>query len=194
MSELVGPVEPASAARRAEARLVVRASRGDADAFTTLVRGYDRPLRALAYRLLEDEGAMDDALQDAYVKAYVGLPAFAGASTFGTWLYRIVYNTCLDELRRRGRRPVLVSAEPPEEPAAGPDPLAAIEHAADLSRALGGLGPELRAAVLLVDAEGLTYDEAAAVLGIPAGTVASRLNRARALLRPALRGEGGDPR
>jgi len=188
LSETASSFEPASASRRAEARLVARASRGDADAFAALVKGYDRPLRALAYRLLEDEGAMDDALQDAYVKAYVNLPNFAGASSFGTWLYRVVYNTCLDELRRRGRRPTLMTAEPPDEAATG-DPLAAAEHAADLSRALAGLDPELRAAVLLVDAEGLRYEEAAEVLGIPAGTVASRLNRARALLRPALLGE-----
>ena len=98
-------LEPAAA--RAEARLVARAASGDADAFARLLAGYDRPLRALAYRLLEDETAMDDALQEAYLKAYLALPDFGRTSRFGTWLYRITYNTCLDELRRRGRRPTI---------------------------------------------------------------------------------------
>ena len=167
--------------------MVARAARGDPDAFATLIKGYDRPLRTLAYRLLEDEGTMDDALQDAYVKAYVALPDFAGASSFGTWLYRIVYNVCLDELRRRGRRPTIGLAEAPEPSEPGADVTEAVIDATDLARALAGLPADMRAAVMLVDAEGLSYDEASEVLGVPAGTLASRLNRARALLRPALR-------
>lgn len=155
-----------------------------------LIRPYDRQLRALAYRLLDDRAAMDDALQDAYVKAFLSLRDFAGTAAFGTWLYRIVYNTCLDELRRRGREPMLADDDRLERVEDVRDDFGEVETATDLGRALAVLPPELRAAVLLIDADGLSYDEASSVLGVPIGTVASRVNRARARLRPALANGG----
>src|SRR3954447_22883970 len=81
-------------------RVVDRARRGDDRAFAHIVRHYDDGLRALAYRLLGDRTRMDDALQEAYVHAYRALPRFRGDSSLGTWLYRIAYNACLDELKR----------------------------------------------------------------------------------------------
>jgi RNA polymerase sigma-70 factor (ECF subfamily) len=129
---------------------------------------------------------MDDALQDAYVKAYRGLGRFKRDSSVGTWLYRIVYNACLDELRRGRRVLPLVAVEPAERVALGPGPDDIAGWRSDLATALAALPPEQRAAVLLVDADGFDYAGAAAVLGVPAGTVASRLNRARVALRQAL--------
>jgi RNA polymerase sigma-70 factor (ECF subfamily) len=164
-----------------EPMLLRHARRGDAQAFTALVRRHDDALRALAFRLLGDRAAMDDALQEAYVRAYRSLGTFEGRSGFGTWLYRIVYRTCVDELRRRGRDE-LASLEL----AATPDASSSVAARVDLAAALAALPPELRASVLLVDAQGFSYDEAAEILGIPAGTVASRLNRARAALRETL--------
>jgi len=76
---------------------------GDRDAFGSLIRQHDLSMRRLAFGLVGDRGGMDDALQEAYLRAYRGLPSFHGDSAFGTWLYRIVYRTCLDELRRRVR-------------------------------------------------------------------------------------------
>jgi RNA polymerase sigma-70 factor (ECF subfamily) len=158
--------------------------RPDSRAFTELVREHDQGLRALAYRLLEDRDLMDDALQEAYVKAYRALPAFRGESSLGTWLYRIAYNACLDELRRSR---TVVPLERVED---RPDPAPALpERTATgdlLTRALSTLSHEDRAAVLLVDAQGFDYESAGEVLGVPAGTVASRLNRARAQLRRVL--------
>jgi RNA polymerase sigma-70 factor (ECF subfamily) len=162
--------------------LLRRARRGDAEAFTALVRRHDDTLRALAFRLLGDRAAMDDALQEAYVRAYRSLGSFEGRSGFGTWMYRIAYRTCIDELRRRGRDDLA----PLDSDAASPDQSSAVATRLDLAGALAALAPELRAGVLLVDAQGFSYDEAAEILGIPAGTVASRLNRARAALREAL--------
>jgi RNA polymerase sigma-70 factor (ECF subfamily) len=170
--------------------LVERARRGDAEAFATLVRRHDTELRALAFRLLGDRAAMDDALQEAYVRAYRALDGFDGRAAFGTWLYRIAYRTCVDELRRRGR----VDWDTLEEEAAAHgarDPMTGVAARLDLAAALDALPFDLRASVLLVDAQGLSYDEAAAVLEVPAGTMASRLNRARAALRAAL-ADGGD--
>lgn len=179
----------------ADRRLLQRAQAGDPSAFERLIEPHDRPLRRLAYRLLGDRGVMDDALQEAYVKAYRSLPSFAGDAAFGTWLYRIVVNACNDELRRGARRRGETALEEAREVAAGaPGPERAAAAQLDLAAALDGIAPDLRAVVLLVDAEGMSYDEAGAALDLPAGTVASRLNRARAALRPALAGYGEVPR
>lgn len=165
-----------------------RARRGDQEAFAALIQHYDPGLRALAYRLLGDRDRMDDALQEAYVKAFTALPRFRGESKIGTWLYRIAYNVCLDELERARR--IVPLDEAGERPSSSRDPGDEVAGRSDLARALAGLPPEERAAVLLVDAQGFSYDEAGRVLAVPAGTIASRLNRARAALRKAL---GADP-
>jgi RNA polymerase sigma-70 factor, ECF subfamily len=163
--------------------LLARARRGDAVAFGQLLRAHGESHRRLAFRLLGDRGLMDDALQEAYVSAFRALPRFRARSSFGTWLYRIVYNACLDELRRvQARREVPLDDS---SLAAGET----TDERLDLAAALAALPVELRAVVLLVDAEGLSYEETAEVIGIAPGTVGSRLNRARAELRVALKGE-----
>jgi RNA polymerase sigma-70 factor (ECF subfamily) len=170
------------------ADVVDRARRGDQEAFAALLRHYDPGLRALAYRLLGDRDLMDDALQEAYVKAFRALPRFRGQARFGTWLYRIVYNACLDELKRPSRRQDLPYQDVGESPAPWADPGDVVARRGDLAGALARLAPEERAAVLLVDAQGFDYREAARILDVPEGTVASRLSRARASLRAALGG------
>jgi RNA polymerase sigma-70 factor (ECF subfamily) len=171
-----------------------RAKAGDRQAFTEVVRHYDHRLRALAYRLLGDRAAMDDALQEAYVKAFRTLSAFREEAGLGTWLYQITYRACVDHQRRESRHQ---SDTPgwsrPDDAAPTADPAATAASRTDLQRALAALPVEQRAAVLLVDAEGLDYDAAASVLGVAPGTVASRLSRARAALRAAL-AEGGETR
>jgi RNA polymerase sigma-70 factor (ECF subfamily) len=154
----------------------------DAEAFVELVERHDLSHRRLAFRLLGDRGRMDDVLQEAYVRAFRALPRFRGESSLETWLYRIVYNACVDDLRRRHDHETLEEWD--ERLAALTEP----EERLDLAAALASLPPELRAAVLLVDAEGLSYAEAAVILGVPAGTVASRLNRARSHLQAVLKG------
>jgi RNA polymerase sigma-70 factor, ECF subfamily len=160
------------------------ARRGDPSAFVDLIRGFDDGFRRLAYRLLGGRHELDDVLQDAYAKAFAALPRFRGDSTLQTWLYRIVYNTCLDQLKRQ--RPETMALEP-ELDAAAADPAELVTTRSALADALAALAPVERAAVLLVDADGLSYDDAAAILGVPAGTIASRLSRARASLRRSLR-------
>jgi RNA polymerase sigma-70 factor (ECF subfamily) len=161
-----------------------RARRGDQRAFAALVRHYDPGLRRLAYRLLGDRDRMDDALQEAYVRAFRALPRFRGDSTAGTWLYRIATNACLDELRRA--RDVIPLDAVRDRPSRAPGPADELTGRERLEGALARLAPGDRAAVLLVDAQGFDYREAAGILGVPEGTVASRLNRARASLRRAL--------
>ncbi len=165
-------------------RILARARRGDERAFAAVVRHYDAGLRALAYRLLCNRELMDDALQEAYVNAYRALPRFRGESSVRTWLYRIAYNACLDELRRT--RQVVDIDSLRERPDRRPGPADTVPLRHRLTDALGTLPPEDRAAVFLVDAAGFEYRRAAVVLGVPEGTIASRLNRARAVLRRAL--------
>jgi RNA polymerase sigma-70 factor, ECF subfamily len=162
----------------------------DPDAFIAMIRQYDRPLRSLVFRLMGGRDAMDDVLQDVYLRAYRALPTFRGDATAGTWLYRIAYNVCIDELRRRQRRPGIGLDEVAEEPdpAIDPSDLAALRG--DVAEALAQLPVDQRAAVLLVDAHGFDYVRAGEILGVPSGTVGSRVSRARVTLRLAL---GGRP-
>ncbi len=168
------------------AAVVSAACQGDHGAFTRLVGVYDERLRVLAYGLLGTRQAMDDVLQDAYLSAYRSLRRFRGEADIGTWLHRIVYNQCLQHLRRR--RPA--DLEPEETlaryPARGLDVDDEVALRDQLRRALAQLSPTHRAAVLLVHHEGLSYADAAEVLGVPVGTVASRVAAARSTLAAAL--------
>jgi RNA polymerase sigma-70 factor, ECF subfamily len=164
---------------------VARARAGDAEAFAALIERHDRSLRALAFRLLADRDRMDDVLQDAYVKAFRSLPRFRGEASVATWLYRVVYNACLDELRR-GRANRIAGLDVAALAAAERDPAEDAGTRGALAEALASLPPEQRAAVLLVDGEGFDYRAAAEVLSVQVGTLASRLSRARAALRRAL--------
>lgn len=154
----------------------------DAEGFLSVVREFDLQHRRLAFRLLGDRQRMDDVLQEAYARAFRALPGFRGGASLATWLYRIVYNACLDDLRRSGARKEVSLDEWREASARSQQ----VEERLDLEAALAALPVELRAVVLLVDADELSYDETAEILGIPPGTVASRLSRARDTLRGAL--------
>ena len=186
----VGPAgDDESVRHELDAGVLRRAKGGDRDAFVQLMDHYDRRLRSLAYRLLDDREATIEAMQDVYAKAFGGLPRFEGRSSAGTWLYRITYTTCLDHLERRKRRPVLYAD--PEPPSLGlvRDPADEATLHVDLAAALSSLSSDARAAVLMVDRDGYDYRTTADVLGIPMGTLASRLSAARASLRRALEGE-----
>ena len=155
--------------------------------FENLLDRHGARLRRVAFGMLADSDRVDDVLQEAYLKAFRRMPSrFENERMEAAWLYRIVYRCCLDELRGRRRRretPGLV-----EEVLATHDE-DAVESLA-VAAALAELRPDARAVVLLVSVIGLDYETAAAALRIPRGTVASRLNAARAQLREALlRGE-----
>lgn len=165
--------------------LVDRAKAGDTAAFGQLLSEHDSVMRAVAYKMLGDQGAMDDALQAAYLKAFRNIAGFRSEAAFATWLHRIVINCCYDMLRATGRRPEisLTDAHEVASPVSHEDRLADDQQ---LHHALQTLPAEQRAALLLVDGEGLSYQEAAEALGVERGTIASRLNRARAELRRQL--------
>jgi RNA polymerase sigma-70 factor (ECF subfamily) len=147
--------------------------------FENLLDRHESRLRRVAFGMLGDASRVDDVLQEAFLKAYRKLPAaFESGQAESAWLYRIVHNCCLDELRRRRRRREVVGLV---ERAADPG-----DESLVVAGALAALSEQSRAVVLLVDLIGFDYETAAAALGVPRGTVASRLNHARAQLRELL--------
>jgi RNA polymerase sigma-70 factor, ECF subfamily len=182
----VTAVTSSSRAGEVATEVVLSARAGDAAAFTAVVRHYHPRLRALASRLLWDRMAVDDVLQNAYVKAFLALADFRDDAALGTWLYQITYRACVDYHRREDRYRRLNRWREPAGAGRGADPADAATARADLARALMALPLDQRAAVLLVDAEGLDYQTAASILGVAPKTLSSRLSRARAALRAAL--------
>jgi RNA polymerase sigma-70 factor (ECF subfamily) len=156
--------------------LAKRAARGDADAFEQLVLRYQDRLYTLALRVTLSEPDARDCVQEGLISAWRAIDRFRGDARFSTWIYRIVLRKAYDVLDRRKR-----TAEPMEEIV-----IASIDRPADdrldLIAALATLEPEFRAAVVACDIIGMGMDEAAAALEVPAGTVKSRLSRARSRL------------
>ena len=147
----------------------------------TLLRRHYPRVYAVCRRLTGNDADAADAAQQALIAISRGVKRFDGRSSFTTWSYRVATNACLDELRRRQRR----RAEPlPEQLAGGhSDPVGErISTRLDLDAALAALAEEFRVPVVLRDQAGLSYDEIAAVLSIPPGTVRSRIARGRARL------------
>jgi RNA polymerase sigma-70 factor (ECF subfamily) len=158
-----------------------------------VARQYGRFLYSVAYRLTGNADDAQDLVQEVLLRVRRGLATYRPGSMEG-WLSRITTNVFLDEIRRRGRRPVQ-SLPADFERSAPPAPAADQALAAeilddDVQAALSGLPDEYRAAVVLCDVVGLSYGEIAEALGIPSGTVRSRIHRGRALLRDALTGGG----
>ena len=192
------PVKPAAdwSARGDEVapEVVFAARRGDARAFETILRHYDRRLRVVADRLLDDRQAMDDALQEVAIKVLRGLPSFRGEAPLGAWLCRIATTTCLDHLRRRRPEDPVAPDDLPSSQVAATDPLDGLDVHERLSAALMSLPAEQRVALLLIDQFGYDFRAAADALGVPVGTVASRVATARTRLRAVLAADGGEER
>jgi len=183
-----------------EIALIQAAKEGDLDSFNRLVLAYQDLVYNQAFRMIGEEEAADDAAQNTFISAYNHLKSFRGGS-FKAWLLRIVTNACYDELRRRKRRPT-VPLEPTDEDGEEvesarwmADPVEQPEEQvqqAELQRAiqhcLDKLPGDFRAAVVMVDVQGLDYFEAATAIGKPIGTIKSRLARARLRLRDCLNG------
>ena len=153
---------------------VVRAAAaGDLDAFDTLVRLYQQPVWRFLCRLVRDPALAEDLAQETFLRAYRKLDTFAHQSRFSTWLFQIARNAGIDALRRRDRDGRLLEVVP--EPGARPSP----EGGAEIDAGLAALSPKLREAVLVVEVLGYRYREAAVILGVPEGTVKSRVHAAR---------------
>jgi RNA polymerase sigma-70 factor (ECF subfamily) len=162
--------------------LVERAKRGDHDAFVALIDLSLARLDAAAWLILRDAELARDAVQDAMVRAWRDLPRLRDPDRFGPWLHRLTVNACLDQVRRRRRRVIEVELTPLDHPAVA-DSSAMLADRDLLDHALARLDPEQRAVVVLRFFLGLSLPETAAALGIPIGTVKSRLHRSLAQMR-----------
>ena len=178
-----------------EQKLIVAARAGQLHAFNQLVTTYQTLAYSVARRVLSDSDLAADATQDAFVKAYRKLDQYRGGS-FKAWLLRVVINTCYDRLRAMRRRPVtsLESlVEQPERATIMIDPGEGPEHHAlrrelrhQIETAIADLPYDQRLVIVLSDIEGYNYHEISDLVGIPLGTVKSRIARGRARLRDRL--------
>ncbi|TVQ92628.1 MAG: RNA polymerase sigma factor RpoE [Chromatiaceae bacterium] len=184
--------------RDADQILVERAQQGDKRAFDLLVLKYQQKVAGLIGRYIRNSAEVLDVTQEAFLKAYRALPGFRGESAFYTWLYRIAINTVKNHLVAAGRRPPVddVDAELAEqldvgarlrETATPERELLTDEIAATVQQALDALPPDLRTAIVLREFEGMSYEEIAAAMECPIGTVRSRIFRAREAIDKRLR-------
>jgi RNA polymerase sigma-70 factor (ECF subfamily) len=166
--------------------LIAQSRRGDAHAFDQLVEKYQHRVYDLVYRITGHHADAQDAAQEAFVKAYLGLGRFRGGAAFSTWLHRIAVNAALDLLRRRPRGDLRVphSVDPAVDPLA--DGAERVEARERIQRAIATLPIEQRTVVVLRDVQGCSYEEIAMIVQVPVGTVRSRLSRGREALRAAL--------
>ena len=175
-------------------RLIAECLGGRRDSFGELVSRYQARLYNAALRLVQSPDDAADVVQDAFLNAYQSLHTFKGDAEFFTWLYRIAFNTAIS-FKRKKRPSVSLEAHAgetgidPDDPSEYVKPGAALERTEaerQLSDAIGRLSAEHREVLLLKDIEGMKYEEIAEVLGVPIGTIRSRLHRARLELRDLL--------
>lgn len=172
--------------------LLARVAAGERDALATLYARYQRPLFGYVCHLTADRAVAEEILQDTLLAAWRGAGDFAARSSVRTWLFGIAHRQAHNRLRRRDGPPTaLPTADLPDEhPDADPSPedqALARATRADIAAALHRLSPTMREPLVLAAWQGLSYPEIAAILGIPVGTVKSRIHAAKRTLRPLLR-------
>jgi RNA polymerase sigma-70 factor, ECF subfamily len=184
---------------RTDEELVARAQGGDVESFNQLIVRWERPIYALAYRVIGREEDARDVCQDAFLRAYRALPGFKGQAKFSSWLYRIALNLCRDWIRRQRRAPVQQMPEDTDatELAAQAGPVESIEElvarrelSAIVEEAMSVLSEEQRTAIILKEYHGMTFQEIADMQGCPLSTVKTRLYQGLALLRRRLEQQG----
>jgi RNA polymerase sigma-70 factor (ECF subfamily) len=188
-------------AAASDQQIVAWAQDGEEFAFRELVRRYQRPVFSLIYRMVRDREIAEDLAQETFVKVLNAIDSYRPEHKFSSWIFKIANNAAIDHLRRRepdllslDGAPDAVSAERQEATALHArhlgesplDELEARELGSHIEAAISGLRPEYRACILLRHVEGRAYEEIAAILDLPLGTVKTYIHRARAELRDAL--------
>jgi RNA polymerase sigma-70 factor (ECF subfamily) len=201
-SEIPVATPPPTAEPPGDADLIQRAQGGDGDAYGKLVVKYQDLVYNAVYRMVGREDEAADIAQEAFVKGWRALGSFEGRAQFGTWIYRIAINACISDRRGMKRRKAtslnsamrgsddeeggLDVADGAPEPA---EQLVDRENVRLVQEAIGEMEPEFRTMIVMRDMEGRPYEEIAAVLEVPVGTVRSRLHRARQALKDKLKGK-----
>ncbi|MBX3173451.1 MAG: sigma-70 family RNA polymerase sigma factor [Gemmatimonadaceae bacterium] len=184
-----------------DADVVVLAQQGREPAFRELIRRYERPVYSLIYRMVRDTAASEDLAQDAFIKVLNHLDKYRPEFKFSSWLFKIANNVAIDHLRRRQLETVSMDGSPhaatstevestsfelADQGESPLDELASRELGAIIEQAIGKLRPEYRNCIMLRHVEGRSYEEIAATLDLPLGTVKTYIHRARHELREAL--------
>ena len=179
--------------------LVARSRGGDLDSFNQLVLRWERPIYALAYRVIGREEDARDVAQETFLRAFRALSGFKGQAKFSSWLYRIALNLCRDWIRRQRRAPVsqfpedidILEAAALREPAESIEDLVARrELSAVVEEAMAKLPDEQRTAIILKEYHGMTFQEIADLQGCPLSTVKTRLYQGLSVLRRQLERQG----
>jgi RNA polymerase sigma-70 factor, ECF subfamily len=179
--------------------LVARSIGGDLDSFNQLVLRWERPIYALAYRVIGREEDARDVCQETFLRAYRSIGGFKGQAKFSSWLYRIALNLCRDWIRRERRTPVMQAPEGLDviELAAERGPVESIEDLVSrnemsrrIARAFTVLSEDQRTAIILKEYQGLTFQEIADLQGCPLSTVKTRLYQGLTVLRRHLARSG----
>ena len=182
-----GPGTPAS-----DDELLAAARSGDRDATDALLRRHVDMVHAVCVRITGNSADGADATQEALIAIVRGLSRFDGRASVRTWMYRVATNACLDELRRRGRRPRPgIPDHAIDQPSDRPPLEEAVTNRLTIDDALADLPEDFRVAVVLRDVQGMDYAQIAEVLQVPVGTVRSRIARGRQALAQALGGNRG---
>jgi RNA polymerase sigma-70 factor, ECF subfamily len=184
-----------------DAEVVVLAQQGREPAFRELIRRYERPVFSLIYRMVRDNTVAEDLAQDTFIKVLNHLDKYRPEFKFSSWLFKIANNVAIDHLRKRQLDTVSMDGSPHAMTAAEADAssfeladqaespldeLASRELGAIIEQAIGSLRPEYRNCIMLRHVEGRSYEEIAATLDLPLGTVKTYIHRARHQLREAL--------
>jgi RNA polymerase sigma-70 factor (ECF subfamily) len=192
---------PARLMTKSDEELVTLSVGGDADSFNQLVIRWERPIYALAYRVIGREEEARDVVQETFLRAFRGIGNFRGQAKFSSWIYRIALNLCRDWIRRERRAMI---AQPPEgvdliELAAEQEPAESIEDLVArhdmgqiVARLMARLPDEQRTAIILKEYHGMTFQEIADLQGVPLSTVKTRLYQGLSVLRRHLQQEGHD--
>lgn len=176
-----------------EALQLSRAQRGDSQAFEALMAPYEKRVYAICLRLSGNREDAMDCAQEAMLRIWRSIGTYRKQASFSTWVYRITTNACLDMLRKKKIRPSVSLDAMTEDGFMPPDPSGDPHDFAEasarkraLADSIASLQPDMRAALVLRDVQGFSYEDVAAILDTPLGTVKSRINRAREKLRTIL--------
>ncbi len=176
-----------------ENKLIERASGGDPAAFNRLMEIHEKRMYAVALRMCGNREDAQDCLQEAMLRVYRAISNFKGQSSFGTWVYRITMNTCLDELRRKKNKQntsldnMLDQGWAPTDESSSPEKkVMQNEMRQSIANSIRDLPEDMRSAIIMRDVHGYSYDEIADMLNVNVGTIKSRISRGREKLREKL--------
>jgi RNA polymerase sigma-70 factor (ECF subfamily) len=179
--------------------LVARSRGGDVESFNQLILRWERPIYALAYRVIGREEDARDVVQETFLRAFRALPGFKGQAKFSSWIYRIALNLCRDWIRRQKRAPLVQMPEDTEvvERIADRAPVESVEDlvarkelSGVVAEAMSVLPEEQRTAIVLKEYHGMTFQEIAELQGVPLSTVKTRLYQGLTVLRRHLERDG----